>query len=677
MWWLIRMRLVCIVILLIMEIFRLSAQEVGRNGDSVSDTITGKTHQLDNVTVTAKRLPARVTSTLPVQVISSKDIKQLGMQSMADAVRRFAGAEVRDYGGIGGLKTVSIRNMGAAHTAVSYDGVTVSNCQAGQIDIGRFSLDNVSVLSLAVGQTEEFLQSARHYASAGVLSIETERPHFENQRHFALRAQVRGGSFGHITPSLRWWQQLGDSTQLSVDASYLYADGVYPFRLVNGKYVTEEKRINSEVTSWQGEVNFYHTFHDASTLNVKAYYYESDRGLPGAVILYNPESDEHLWDRNAFLQARYKKHFSDRWSLQVQGKYNYSWNKYRDKGAEYENGVLIDRYTQHEGYLSGTVLYRPLPSLFVMLAQDISVNTLDSSLPDCPFPVRFTSLTALRMRWQTERFKADAALLNTWQTEHVESGTHPDDLTKLTPTVSLSFRPWESELYLRAMYKSTFRTPTFNDLYYYRMGNRSLRPEKAHEFNMGVTGSFTTAGLLNYFTFTVDGYFHRVTDKIVAFPTTYIWKMANFGRANVAGIDVSLTSRLELTHRIALFLNGSYTWQRAIDLTDSSAKNYRHQLPYTPRHTGTASAVVETPWFILGYTLTGVGDRYYLAQNIPVNRIDSYTEHSLSLSHEFRFKPCRVRLQADVLNVGNKQYEVIKYYPMPGRSWRLTGTLYY
>ena len=105
MWWLIRMRLVCIVILLIMEIFRLSAQEVGRNGDSVSDTITGKTHQLDNVTVTAKRLPARVTSTLPVQVISSKDIKQLGMQSMADAVRRFAGAEVRDYGGIGGLKT--------------------------------------------------------------------------------------------------------------------------------------------------------------------------------------------------------------------------------------------------------------------------------------------------------------------------------------------------------------------------------------------------------------------------------------------------------------------------------------------------------------------------------------------------------------------------------------------
>lgn len=148
--------------------FRLSAQEVG------GDTITGKVHQIEKVTVTARRSPNKVTSAVPVQTMSQQDISRLGIQNMADAVRRFAGANVKDYGGIGGLKTVSIRNMGAAHTAVSYDGVAVSNCQAGQIDIGRFSLDNVSMLSLAIGQSEDLLQSARLYASAGVLGIETE-----------------------------------------------------------------------------------------------------------------------------------------------------------------------------------------------------------------------------------------------------------------------------------------------------------------------------------------------------------------------------------------------------------------------------------------------------------------------------------------------------------------------
>ena len=162
----------------------LSAQEV------VRDTITGKVHQIEKVTVTARRLPNKVTSSVPIQTLSQQDISQLGIQNMADAVRRFAGANVKDYGGIGGLKTVSVRNMGAAHTAVSYDGVVVSNCQAGQIDIGRFSLDNVSVLSLNIGQPEDLLQSARMYASAGVLSIETEKPHFENERNSAFRVQM-------------------------------------------------------------------------------------------------------------------------------------------------------------------------------------------------------------------------------------------------------------------------------------------------------------------------------------------------------------------------------------------------------------------------------------------------------------------------------------------------------
>ena len=128
----------------------LSAQEV------VRDTITGKVHQIEKVTVTARRLPNKVTSSVPIQTLSQQDISQLGIQNMADAVRRFAGAKEKDYGGIGGLKTVSVRNMGAAHTAVSYDGVVVSNCQAGQIDIGRFSLDNVSVLSLNIGQPEDY-----------------------------------------------------------------------------------------------------------------------------------------------------------------------------------------------------------------------------------------------------------------------------------------------------------------------------------------------------------------------------------------------------------------------------------------------------------------------------------------------------------------------------------------
>lgn len=37
---------------------------------------------------------------------------------------------------------------------------------------------------------------------------------------------------------------------------------------------------------------------------------------------------------------------------------------------------------------------------------------------------------------------------------------------------------------------------------------------------------------------TVDGYYNDVTDKIVAFPTTYAWKMANYGKVHASCISI-------------------------------------------------------------------------------------------------------------------------------------------
>lgn len=663
-----KMQCVCIGFFC-MGALRLSAQQ------TPGDTITGKVHQIKNVTVTARRLPNKVTSAVPIQTLSQEDISQLGIQNMADAVRRFAGANVKDYGGIGGLKTVSIRNMGAAHTAVSYDGVAVSNCQAGQIDIGRFSLDNVSMLSLAIGQTEDLLQSARLYASAGVLSIETEKPHFAEGRNAAFQARIRGGSFGYVSPSLRWWQKVGKRTRLAVDANYMRADGNYPFTLVNGKYVTEEKRNNSDIYSWQGEATLYHTFGDGGELDVKGYYFYSRRGLPGAVTLYNPLSDETLWDDNTFVQAHYKKRFSDRWSLQAQAKYNHGWNKYEDEGKEYTDGYYRENHRQDEYYISVAALYQPLETLTLSLAQDGAVNKLRNSLPECPFPTRYTSISALNARYRQGWLTATASLIYTATSEHVEAGTAPDNFNRFAPSFSVSMQPWQEELlFLRLMYKSTFRLPTFNDLYYYRLGNRNLRPEKADEYNVGVTWSKSGLPIFESVSITLDGYYNDVTDKIVAFPSTYAWKMANYGKVHAAGIDATLATVIPLAKRIKLIMSGGYTWQKAVDLTDPDVKNYKDQLPYTPLHSGNASAIVETPWINMGYSVVGVGKRYYMSQNIPENEIKGYMEHTMSLSREFALGGCNLRVQAEIINLTDEQYDVIKYYPMPGRSWRLTGT---
>ena len=278
-----------------------------------NDTI--RTGRIDEVVVTAERSrKTNIFETIPVQSLSGNDIRQLGLQNIADAVKRMAGTNVKDYGGIGGMKTVSVRNLGAQHTAVSYDGITVSNTQAGQIDIGRFSLDNVGMLSMAIGQGSDIMQTARHYASAALLAIETERPVLD-KGDSRLRLALKGGSWGQLNPSVRWWCQAGENTMTTLDADYMRADGRYPFVLRNGKEKSNEKRNNSDIEQWHGEANVLHKFGDGGSLDTKAYFYHSQRGVPGSVVLYNDNSKERLWDENFFLQTAYKRHIPNAWML--------------------------------------------------------------------------------------------------------------------------------------------------------------------------------------------------------------------------------------------------------------------------------------------------------------------------------------------------------------------------
>ncbi len=629
-------------------------------------------HQyVPEIEVKARRLSEEVKSLQPIQRMNRERMERLGIQSVADAVRRFAGTTVRDYGGIGGLKTVSVRSLGATHTAVSLDGVAISNCQAGQIDIGRFSMDNIEELSLAVGQSNDLLQSARGYASAGILNIRTQRPLFAN-RNEMWRVQLYGGSFGYVAPSLRYARIFGQRTVFMVDGNYMNANGIYPFILKNGKKSTKEHRNNSDIYSWQLETNLFHTFRDSSKLETKVHYYQSERGLPGGVVFYNPTSNERLWDENFFAQAVYERNLSSQCDFRATGKYNHSWNRYEDTNVKYQGGKQIDVHRQDEYALTAAFRWEALPQLTFSLAQDAVFNKLRNNIDLSPNPLRFSSLTAINAIWRNNSITTRATLVGTWVTDKVYAGKAPDDRKAISPSVAFTWRPFEGEtFFLRALYKNTFRVPSFNDLYYRRMGNIHLKPEDATEYNIGMTWERTPINILEKLALSVDAYYNKVENKIVAFPSVYIWRMANFGKVDIKGLDVTLTSGLKLSDAFSVDISAAYSFQSAIDLTDPEAKNYKDQIPYTPRHSGNLSCTLNTPWIELGYSLVAVGERYFLEQNVPVNLVEDYVEHSLTLSRSFKWSKVGMRLQGEWINFTDEQYEVIRYYPMPGRSWRV------
>lgn len=642
---------------------------LGMRAQTAGDSITRKVHQLQEVRVEGTAQASKVTTATQVQEMSATRMKDLGMQGLADAVRRFSGTIVKDYGGVGGLKTVSVRNMGAAHTAVSYDGIVVGNSQAGQVDIGKFSLDQLGSISLGIGQVEDPLQSARMYASAGVLQLRTLRPTFQQEKKHQLTAQLKYGSFGTLNPYARYARRWGERTALSVDADWMQSKGNYPFTLVNGSVVTKEHRTNSETKAFHTELNLFHTLKNGAEWQSKLYYYDAERELPGAVILYTQNNKEMTWDRNFFIQTQYRQRLSERWSMQWQGKYNLAWNKYE------EANTVRNTFTQNEYYVSGAVAYRPLGGLTLSLAQDAFINTLRSNISHHAHPLRFTSLTAMNAQWTWKRWKVNGTLLYTYKHEHVEVGDRPADLKRLTPTVSVNYQPFAEQLFfVRAMYKNTFRVPTFNDLYYESIGTRTLLPERAQEYSVGLTYAIQPSERWKHASITVDAYYNEVKDKIVAIPTTFVWRMVNYGKARITGVEASLSSTVMLHKHLTIEATGNLTRQSSLNLSDPQEKSYRHQLPYSPQWFGSIGVVARTTWFSVGYTLMGVGKRYSQSQNLPENSVKGYAEQSITVSKLFHWRAIQMRLQAELINFTNEQYSVIQYYPMPGRSWRITAS---
>ena len=627
-------------------------------------------YDLSELEVVAEVVSPEMASSVPLRVLDKKDFQRLGAMSLADAAKTLVGVDVRDYGGVGGLKTVSVRGIGAKHTAVSYDGVMVSDAQSGQVDIGRFSLDNISVLSLEIGQSDDIFRTAREFASAGTLSLKTHKP-----RENAFYARLGGGAFGLIDAALRQELAFGAGWAVSFNANLLYSEGRYPFTLVNGDSITREKRADSDVRSLSYEGNLFGVLAGGS-LRLKLYGYNSERGLPGAVNLYNKENRERLWDDSFFAQMKYELPLSSLFAIRSALKYSYQFSEYNEWNKNYADGLQIDRNAQNEVYASLGVDCTPLRAFSLALTGDLSYATLENNFVNSKAPQRFSSYTVLAARYDNETVAVTASLLGTLVRDEVRnSASQPAPYRSLSPSLSLAYRPSVSlPLRLRLSFKENYRIPTFADLYYQRLGNVNLKPERALQTNVGLTWDSGAFWLFERLSLTADIYYNKVYDKIVALPTMYVWRMMNFGEADIAGSDLALSASLPLPAGLSLSADAGYSFMYAVDVTDASAKNYRHQLPYTPRHSGKFSLAFFNPWVNVTYMMMAVGERYMLPQNTVRNRMPSYLDQSFSLNREFGFKRWSLRLQGELLNIFNSNYEVIAYYPMPGFSWRISAT---
>ena len=83
-------------------------------------------------------------------------------------------------------------------------------------------------------------------------------------------------------------------------------------------------------------------------------------------------------------------------------------------------------------------------------------------------------------------------------------------------------------------------------------------------------------------------------------------------------------------------------------------------------------------YFDIGYNIIYVGNRYRLAQNTENNLVQGYVDQSITLSKYITLKDgALLTIQAQVLNIFDVQYEVIKNYPMMGRNYKINVSYFF
>ncbi len=629
---------------------------------------------------------------IPYQKLSGKELENLNSVSVADALRYFSGVQLKDYGGIGGMKTVNIRGMGSQHVGVFYDGIELGNAQNGTVDLGKFSLDNMESISLYNGQKGQIFQSAKDFGSAGSIYMVTKRPVFTGEKKTNISVNYRSGSFNLINPSILWEQKISNNINSSINVEYVNSDGKYKFRETQKnkdgsiRWDTTSIRQNGNISAFRAEAGLFGKLNKGNW-NLKTYYYDSDREIPGTIIknAYERYQFAKQWDRNFFTQGSFQKEITSKYKILVNAKYAYDYTHYYDH-EEFENEKhekelsrhIDNTYKQQEFYLSTAQQYSLFPFWEIALSADYQYNTLDADLPKFAYPKRNTELVAIATNLHFQRFKFQASMLGTFVQETVKNTTNSSaapDKEEYTPTILANYKLLRKEdLNIHAFYKRIFRMPTFNDLYYTDMGNSILKPEYTTQYDIGIDyNKDFQSGLIRNINLVVDGYYNEVKDKIIAYPKgqQFRWTMLNLGKVKIRGIDISAQTSLLLTPNLLLNLRGTYTYEDAENLTPKTTY-YKDQVPYIPWNSGSFLAGLVYKTWNLNYSFIYTGERYNGVANTPDTYESPWFTHDISVTKEIQLKKAKLKVGLEINNIFNEQYEIVENYPMPGTNYRIS-----
>lgn len=607
----------------------------------------------------------------PSYTISEHTIAELGSRDVGEALKFIPGIQIKDYGGIGGIKSISYRSLGSAHTLLLLDGNPQINTQTGAINLSRFESFGISAINFSTGQPNSISAMPSAYLPAQSIHIRSNLMKKDTCLNYEVLQNMT--TVNSYESGLRINVPLKKGfigTQLFAK----YGSGQYKYHYDLAGTTQEFTRINSDILNYKARIAGGYSWR-GKTLEGIFYYNNNDQKLPGAVILYNPSNDQMIRNidyRGDINFTIYRRGLFTK--LNAFGQSNYT--KYEDPSFLNSQGFWKSEYHQ-ENYGAGVISNFFFQRFYGKLTfgSDFYYSALTSNeFSNSPLRTGANSVVSFEMKFPKFLLETNLAHQVIYDQARSADSISTQLYSKFSPYMGFRFYPFDKKwLSIRGFYKHVFRMPGFNDLYYNFIGNTNLLPEDAHLINFGIGHEFVLKADATV-ELGLDGFYNLVKNKIVAIPTKDIfnWSMQNIGRTRATGFDASLLyAQKERDWNWAA--SATYTLNFAVDITDSSGSAYGHQIPYTPISAANACFAFGWKGFNLSNNVIFTGERYSLNENIPINHLDPFMDWNIGLSKEFEFAAAhKLFVSAKIMNVLGNNYEVVRSFPMPGRYYQFT-----
>jgi len=608
------------------------------------------------VTVTATRGKAlAIEIPASVDVVTAEDLELRNPDNIAQALETVQGVLVRDYGGPGDLKTISLRGCTAAQVLILLDGQRINNAQNGQVDLSAVSVEGIERIEVVRGGN-----SAIYGADAvgGVINIITRKPAKSQTIRGSFTGMAGSSKARSLAPSLAFHK---GGYSASVAYKWMASDGNFTY---TDLYGNEAERQNSDFTSHDLFAKYRLEFGDphyqrATELSYK--YFTSERGSPGGIDVpyYEARSEETNQQVNYLLTGKVFNLVND---FRLQGYYHSSISTYDN-----EEGI-VDVHSYFDNRAGGTeIQMHSVLSERQVLTYGVGGRYDWLNARDFPEIKTRNAYHLFLLSESNLEFKDGSFLKSIYIVPSLRYDGTSDFGDRLSPKTGavLNFGElWQTTLKFNV--GTNYRAPTFNDLYWPEdartKGNPDLKPESGIDGDIGLRLQYP---ILNGFYLESTYFANSMEDLIIWQETAGLWKPENIQKSKTQGVETNISFS---PFRKLITLIGNYTFLHAINQSDRRTLKGKF-LIYRPRHTVNISLQINLGIATARYQFHYTSYRYVN----PANTVwlDPCTKSDLVLAVKPQPGEIGMNVSFQIRNVFNEEYQVIKHHPTPGREYRL------